>query len=289
MHRLTPSLGLPRLLAVLDLCAQLERSPHAIRVGRWDLCVEAVGLLGTRRELGVVLRGYSGTEGKGNGPRNYLDDLLLRPEHCEATCRIVERFGLLVCRGIPDTGKGYRDVRGRSSRGRLSQGEYYHHDGCSGPMKPRIVEIRLPQEGPVRHVATAIAPFVNTVPAMLQEVESWLELRDELRDWKAKATASAGIPVQQLDRVQGLVNRAVRRDLSAEDARAFFRAVDRRSYAFFERWERGESRLICNAHVDGKTTSTMPTMQHRRAYLSTHRGGLENGKLVKRWPLEEMF
>ena len=81
------------------------------------------------------------------------------------------------------------------------------------------------------------------------------------------------------DAIQGTVNRAVRRALSAEDQRAYLRQVDVRVGAYREPWEMGESRFIANANPGH-------TMQHRRAYLEVHAGKRPNGSLVKRWPAE---
>jgi hypothetical protein len=85
-----------------------------------------------------------------------------------------------------------------------------------------------------------------------------------------------------LDHLQGLITRTVRKKLSAEGARAYFRQVDAAANAYFEPWALGESRIIANAN------SAM-TMQHRRAYQTAHTGGVANGHLVKRWPNEELL
>ncbi len=75
-------------------------------------------------------------------PSDYLHDKLLLPEWREAFYQLIDTTGLVVCLNSHTQHPTYRDVRGRSSKGRLSQGEYYHHDGCTGPVKPRFVEIR---------------------------------------------------------------------------------------------------------------------------------------------------
>ena len=82
------------------------------------------------------------------------------------------------------------------------------------------------------------------------------------------------------DHAQGLINRALRRGLSAEAARAFFREVDVAAGAYREPWTLGERRFIANA-------GGPRTMQHRRAYLVPV-GSQPNGSLVKRWPVEEL-
>ena len=86
----------------------------------------------------------------------------------------------------------------------------------------------------------------------------------------------------QLDQLQGLITRTVRKKLNAEGARAYFRQVDAAANAYFEPWALGESRFIANAN-DGVT------MQHRRAYQSPHTGGVAHGHLVKRWTNEELL
>ena len=73
-------------------------------------------------------------------PADYVDEFLLAPTHREAFLRLIETEGLVVCRDVGGEAARHRDVRGRSSRGRLSPGEYFHHDGCSAPVKPRVVE-----------------------------------------------------------------------------------------------------------------------------------------------------
>ena len=266
---------------MIDFLAQLDRSSDQLRVGPYTLTVTRRGFF-AGKQLGVQLSGYAGEP----GPVDYLNDLLLTPRYRESSYRLVDQLGLLVCRGLPRVEHGYRDVRGRSSRGRLSPGEYYHHDGCSGPHKPRVVEIHLPARGLDRDVATAIAPFRACVLAMLRHAKERLQFDTELQGWHAHVLKYGEVPADRMDTVQGLVTRCVRRSLSAEDARDFFRTVDHEVDAFFEPWERGESRLISNAHPH---TGAVGTMQHRRAYQAPHCGGKSQGKLVKRWPAEELL
>lgn len=228
--------------------------------------------------LGLVITGLDHPDGR-PPPANYIDDLLLREPQREPFLALIDRAGLVVCQHVASDHPTHRDVRGRSSRGKLSQGEYYHHDGCSGPVKPRVVEIRCPIQATPRHIATAIAPFPATVHAMLHELP--LALVDaELAPWHARVLAGDELPLAHYDLVQGLLNRTIRRDLDAESARAFFRAVDLRAGAYREPWTFGESRFIANRNEHR-------TMQHRRAYLEVHSGGQANGHLVKRWPAEE--
>lgn len=221
--------------------------------------------------LGVIIDGV-----EGEAPDDYVNDALLAPEHREEFFALVDREGLVVCRNVGGDDATYEDVRGRSSRGRLSPGEYYHHDGCSGPVKPRVVEIRCPRQPIARHTHTAIAPFPETVHAMLLELPARLRGDGELAAHHATVAAGGALAPGTWDPIQGLVIRAVRRALDAEEARAYLRAVDVRAGAYREPWTMGENRFIANANP-GRT------MQHRRAYLEPP-GTRPNGSLVKRWP-----
>ncbi len=214
-----------------------------------------------------------GVEGDAPPPANYVDDLLLTETYREPFFALVDRVGLVVCKRVSSEHPDHRDVRGRSSRGRLSQGEFFHHDGCSGPVKPRVVEIRCPYQSVERHTFTAIAPFPAVVEAMLLELPEML-CTGELATWRTDRAT-----VVDWDVVQGTINRAVRRALPSEDQRAYLRKVDVRVGAYREAWEMGESRFIANSNGTA-------TMQHRRAYLEVHTGKRPNGRLVKRWPAE---
>jgi hypothetical protein len=219
-------------------------------------------------------------------PSDYLHDKLLLPEWREAFYQLVDATGLVVCLNVHTTHPTYRDVRGRSSKGRLSQGEYYHHDGCTGPVKPRFVEIRCPIQPQTRGVATAVAPHHDVVKAMVQVLAA--ELPAELAKIAALAKqditpeALGQMDNDSLDHLQGLITRTVRKKLNAEGARSYFRQVDAAANAYFEPWALGESRLIANANCQ-------QTMQHRRAYQAPHTGGVANGHLVKRWTNEELL
>ena len=214
-------------------------------------------------------------------PSDYLHDKLLLPEWREAFYQLVDATGLVVCLNVHTQHPSYRDVRGRSSKGRLSQGEYYHHDGCTGPVKPRFVEIRCPIQPQTRGVATAVAPHRDVVKAMVQVLPA------ELASTAALATQDMSPETIQLmddaalDHLQGLITRTVRKKLNAEGARSYFRRVDVAANAYFEPWALGESRFIANANNG-------VTMQHRRAYQAPHTGGVANGHLVKRWTNEEL-
>lgn len=231
--------------------------------------------LSSPRPFCVVLEPRAPTE------RDFLHEDLLAPACREAFFALVDDVGLVVVRSVHADASRYRDVRGRSSRGRLSQGEYFHHDGCSGPTKPRMVEIRCPHQSVARSIATAVAPFPATVYAMLRALPRNLRESPELVPWRAQLDATAKLDTAALDLVQGLVTRAIRRSLDATAARAYFREVDHLCDAYDEPWQMGESRFIANANV-------ARTMQHRRAYGDSHAALGPNGKLLKRWPAEEL-
>jgi hypothetical protein len=236
--------------------AALGFGPWRLRLAPWD-------------GFGIVVTGVDGD----TPPPNYVDGLLLIEPHRERFFALVDLVGLVVCKRVPGEHADHRDVRGRSSRGRLSQGEFFHHDGCAGPIKPRVVEIRCPYQSVERHTFTAIAPFPAVVQAMLVELPEIL-CSGEIASWRANPAT-----IVDWDVVQGTINRAVRRALPSEDQRAYLRKVDVRVGAYREPWEMGESRFIANSNA-GRT------MQHRRAYLEVHTGKRPNGRLVKRWPAE---
>jgi hypothetical protein len=226
--------------------------------------------------FGLILDGIVDHE----GPGDWLHELLGEPSARAAMFELVDREGLLVCNDVHTAHPSYRDVRGRSSRGRLSPGEYYHHDGCSSPTRPRVVEIRYPHQETPRHTRTAVAPFPDTVIAMLEVLPARLSVRDEPERWRARIAAEGSLDADTWDLAQGVLTRLVRRELGSSDARAYFDAVDRCVGAYREPWSPGESRLIANANP-GRT------MQHRRAYLEQP-DGRANGHMVKRWPAEEL-
>ena len=215
-------------------------------------------------------------------PSDYLHDQLLLPEWREAFYQLVDATGLVVCLNVHTQHPTYRDVRGRSSKGRLSQGEYYHHDGCTGPVKPRLVEIRCPVQPQTRGVATAVAPHHDVVKAMVQVLPAELAATPTLAVLDMRLEAIGQMGDAALDHLQGLITRTVRKKLNAEGARSYFRQVDAQANAYFEPWALGESRFIANANSG-------ITMQHRRAYQAPHTGGVANGHLVKRWTNEELL
>jgi hypothetical protein len=228
----------------------------------------------------LVIEGEVGQEA--NAASDYLHEQLLLPEWREAFYQLVDATGLVVCLNVHTQHPSYRDVRGRSSKGRLSQGEYYHHDGCTGPVKPRFVEIRCPIQPQTRGVATAVAPHRDVVRAMVQALPAELANLPALAEQDMRPEALSQMDDAALDHLQGLITRTVRKKLNAEGARAYFRQVDDIANAYFEPWALGESRFIANANSGA-------TMQHRRAYQAPHTGGVANGHLVKRWTNEELL
>ncbi|ALK88412.1 hypothetical protein [Limnohabitans sp. 63ED37-2] len=232
------------------------------------------------RPFVLVIEGEVGQED--TEPSDYLHEQLLLPEWREAFYKLVDATGLVVCLNVQTQHPTYRDVRGRSSKGRLSQGEYYHHDGCTGPVKPRFVEIRCPIQPQARGVATAVAPHRDVVKAMVQVLPAELAATPALTEMDMSQDAIGQMDDEALDHLQGLITRTVRKKLNAEGARSYFRQVDAAAHAYFEPWALGESRFIANANSGA-------TMQHRRAYQAPHTGGVANGHLVKRWPNEELL
>ncbi len=228
----------------------------------------------------LVIEGEVGQEDA--APSDYLHEKLLLPEWREAFYQLVDATGLVVCLNSHTQHPSYRDVRGRSSKGRLSQGEYYHHDGCTGPVKPRFVEIRCPIQPQTRGVATAVAPHRDVVKAMVQVLPAELAANAALAGQDMSPEALDQMDDAALDHLQGLITRTVRKKLNAEGARSYFRQVDAAANAYFEPWALGESRFIANANSG-------ITMQHRRAYQAPHTGGVANGHLVKRWTNEELL
>ncbi len=232
------------------------------------------------RPFVLVIEGEVGHEG--TEPNDYLHEHLLLPEWRDAFYQMVDTTGLVVCLNVHTEHPTYRDVRGRSSKGRLSQGEYYHHDGCSGPVKPRVVEIRCPIQPQTRGVATAVAPHRDVVQAMVQVLPAELADTPTLAGQDMRLDTIGQMDNTALVQLQGLITRTVRKKLNAEGARAYFRQVDAAAQAYFEPWALGESRFIANANSG-------VTLQHRRAYQATHSGGVANGHLVKRWTNEELL
>ena len=247
--------------------------PSALRFGQFRL------RLSPWSGPAVVVDGLVRDDGGPVAPADYVNAILLQPECREEFFALVDRVGLVVCKNVGGDDHAHRDVRGRSSRGRLSQGEYYHHDGCSSPTKPRVVEIRCPFQELGRHTATAIAAFPSVLYAMLLELPAELRATGELAALHERVSTGGALLAHEWDSVQGALNRTVRRALRTEQARAYFRGVDARVGAYREPWTMGECRFIANSN-NGRT------MQHRRAYLDVHAGGRPNGKLVKRWPAD---
>ncbi len=231
--------------------------------------------------FGLVIDGpASGASG------DYLHDLLLKAEHRTEFLDLIDKEGLVVCKNLQTEADSYRKVRGKSSFGKLSQAEYYHHDGCSCPVKPRVVEIRLPYQKVARQVATAVAPFPAVIQAMLNALPQRLTSDAEVQQFRERFLVDVDqVPhAQTWDRIQGKVTRLVRHEMDAESCRSYFREVDQLANAYVLPWEMGESRLMVNSVQD-----LTKTMQHRRAYQKPRQSDevTSNGSLVKRWTAEE--
>ena len=206
---------------------------------------------------------------------DFLHSALLTPAYRETFYQLVEQHGFVVVRRANGRHETYRFVRGRSSPNKLSPGEYFHHDGCSGPTKPRIVEIAFPTQPAERHIATAVARFPNVVVAMA-EVN------------RAAGEVEAAVPIPDLpfteeewENKQAQVMRAVRKSYAAASAREYLREVDAATHAYVHRWQWGDSLFVANGIACG-------SVQHRRAYPGGLFDGRANGHLVKRWPAEEL-
>ncbi len=213
---------------------------------------------------------------------DYLHGILLAAAHRDTFLELIETEGLVICKNVRTNANTYRKVRGKSSHGRLSQAEYFHHDGCSCPTKPRVVEIRMPHQQIERHVATAIAPFKSVLRAMMVSLPKSMRVglgSDFTNGFHANGELP---PIQQWEKIQGRITRLVRREMDAESCRAFFREVDKQASAYDHPWEMGESRLMLNNHAD-----LSKTMQHRRAFQKPKGEHEQNGSLMKRWTAEE--
>jgi len=215
---------------------------------------------------------------------DYLHEILLAPSNRDDLLALIEKEGLVICKNVRSDAPSYRRVRGKSSFSKLSQAEYYHHDGCSSPTKPRVVEIRCPHQDVSRSVATAIAPFPAVIQAMVMALPGTMLNHEGIRGyWELFAGSADGFPPPvEWDTIQGKVTRLVRKEMDAEACRAYFRSVDQLAGAYALPWEMGESRLMLNSCDD-----VTRTMQHRRAYQKPRGLAEQNGSLVKRWTAEE--
>lgn len=234
--------------------------------------------------FGLVIETPSLGETSDDFPEDYLHEVLLAPGNREAFMDLIENERLIVCKNVRSNAPSYRKVNGKSSVVKLSQAEYFHHDGCSSPTKPRVVEIRCPHQAIARNIATAIAPFPAVVRAMLFALpESFLK-HDEVESYRDSFSGSVAEypPPDAWDQIQGKVTRLVRRELDAEACRSYYRSVDKLADAYVIPWEMGESRLMLNSHLD-----LTRTMQHRRSYQKPRDSVEQNGSLVKRWTAEE--
>ncbi len=233
--------------------------------------------------FGLVINGPE-PHSSGDSSEDYLHGVLLAPSNREAFMALIDQERLVLCKNVRTSATSYRKVRGKSSVVKLSQAEYYHHDGCSSPTKPRIVEIRFPHQDIARNIATAIAPFPAVIRSMLLALPATALSDDELASYHHSFSGPPADypPPTTWDHIQGKITRLVRREMDAEACRAFFRTVDELSDAYVLPWEMGESRLMLNSHDD-----LTRTMQHRRSYQKPRETSEQNGSLVKRWTAEE--
>ena len=239
--------------------------------------------------FGLVFHGLvNANDHQTDSAPDYLHAHLLAEPNRDAFLQLVEDERLVVCKNVVSNDPTYRRVRGKSSSQKLSQAEYYHHDGCSCPTKPRLVEIRLPEQVIGREIATAIAPFANVIAAMLTALPAHFKTERNLDESIQQALIDFAKPksewpsAESWDRIQGKVTRLIRKEFDAEACRAFFREVDSLADAYVLPWEMGESRLMLNNHADLSIT-----MQHRRAMQRAKSENEQNGSLVKRWTAEE--
>lgn len=242
---------------------------------RMTICGESF-VICRRATFGAVIE-PAGPAKNPEGADQFQHGLLSLDER-ERFYSMVDHHGFVLCRGIRAEHETYRFVRGRSSPNKLSPGEYFHHDGCSGPTKPRIVEIRFPVQGAERHIATAIAPFPDVVRAM---AECFPGGEDAIFSQPLPSLSDDSIAYEEWEQFQAIVMRAARRTLSAAEARAYLREVDQHVGAFVHRWRGGDSLFVAN-------DNPQKTYQHRRAYPESAFDGRANGNLVKRWPVEDL-
>ena len=235
-------------------------------------------------EFGIVIFGLvDDQQHKFDAAEDYLHRVLLAPKNRDTFLHLIETEKLVVCKNVVSTDATYRRVRGKSSSGKLSQAEYYHHDGCSCPTKPRVVEIRLPHQNIERGIATAIARFTDIIPAMLNALPQRLQNQVFAKAIENFSGSLDERPAPETwDQTQGQITRLVRKELDADSCRAYFLEVDKLANAYSIPWEMGESRLMLNNHPD-----LTQTMQHRRALQKPKGANEQNGSLVKRWTAEE--
>jgi hypothetical protein len=222
---------------------------------------------------GVIVEGVDGAPIGEITP--YLDRVFGEESNREAFFSLVDTHGVVVCRNLAIDPTPYRRVRGKRSRGRLSQGEFFHHDGCSTPVKPRVVEIRCPPQDCVRSMGTSVAPFPAVVRNLLGVMPVGVM---RLPDLTAFDRAVAAGEVVDWEQIQGALNRAIR-GMTPEAARELLFRADQAGPCFREPWTLSESRFIAN-------NNPAATAQHRRVCYPWV-PGRPNGGLLKRWPNEE--
>ena len=77
--------------------------------------------------FGLTIHGPADT----TDTEDYLHNHLLAEPNRDTFLQLVEDERLVVCKNVATNDPTYRRVRGKSSGQKLSQAEYYHHDGCS--------------------------------------------------------------------------------------------------------------------------------------------------------------
>lgn len=292
----------PRPATAFSSASSLQAAA-AFRLGPWRLSVRSTGV-----DFGVIVDGVVAAADADRdlvAPADIVSAVFMENDDAKAAFfALVDVCGLVIVENVVTTDDlaavaaatsapiagdvgaaavapdpAYVEVRGRSSRGKLSPGEFYHHDGCSGPVRPRVVEIRCPHQEVARTVATAVAPFPATVYAMLRCLPAPHRTQGELARWHDELVSTGAIDETHWDLVQGALNRVLRH-LPAEYTRAYFRDVDAAAGAYVAPWRMGESRFIANENPQRTT-------QHRRAYQSPVSSS-PTGKLAKRWPAEAL-
>ena len=234
--------------------------------------------------FGLVIDSPAQDQNRTESRSDYLHEILLADQNREKFLDLIESEGLVVCKNLQTNASTYRKVRGKSSHGKLSQAEGYHHDGCSCATEPRVVEIRFPHQPIARNVHTAVARFPDVIKSQLMALpERLLDAEGIAGFYQSFSGPTEEFPpVDQWEKIQGRITRLVRREMDAESCRAYFREVDSLAGAYVLPWEMGESRLMIN-NVDDLAL----TMQHRRAFQKPKEANEQNGSLVKRWTAEE--
>lgn len=242
-------------------------------------------------KFGICILGVQGYDSE-----DYLNEILLAPNRRMQFVDVVRDEGFVVLKRLrrvietpefhafEQADAMYRPVHGKTGLQRLSPAEYYHHDGSHGPGKPLIAEIRMPFQNENRHIATSVAPFREVIRAMLVACQDGMQASVELAEECAAAVDGQLPPVARWERIQGILTRSARKELSPFECRGYFGNVDRLAQAYTAPWEMGESRWMLNF-----SNTLENTFQHRRAVAPETASNQANGKLIKRWPAEAFY